>query len=407
MLTVLGSDFLPNLGAVGITYLLRDEFTTDRAAGAVNGTAPEPGPASANRTLAGASAATNVSISGGKGVLVCAAASDPYWSWGSYTRTAGRILKMSKEHTSANNYYFGWAQSLPTFTPEAGLRSVAAGPVVRGSSTLGVAAAPSNNTQAEYAMILRATGCQYYRKSGSNWLLLWVDATGSTATLTPYMNAGSVASVTISMEYVRIPTTLWLGAPLASDGFGSTFGTTDGLGHAETTGVGSGGSGLSYTQVGTWANSAGKAAASALSGGVAIATVDTGKADAYCAVKVTRSAGVAGGVTRYVDIDNHVRHVHNGTQAQLIKRVAGTDTTLLNVTATYSAGAEIVSRGEGTAHRLYYNSALIGSQQTVADAALVSATRQGLYTTDTGNTLDALVVYAVGSGGEHNILDTF
>lgn len=40
---LLGNRFLPMFGASGVAYLLRDEFTTTRAAGAVNGTAAEPG----------------------------------------------------------------------------------------------------------------------------------------------------------------------------------------------------------------------------------------------------------------------------------------------------------------------------------------------------------------------------
>jgi len=58
----------------------------------------------------------------------------------------------------------------------------------------------------------------------------------------------------LTVDYIRIPDTLWLPTPLVSDGFSGS--TSDGLGHAETSGLGSGGSGVSWTGA-TWAVSGG------------------------------------------------------------------------------------------------------------------------------------------------------
>jgi hypothetical protein len=60
----------------------------------------------------------------------------------------------------------------------------------------------------------------------------------------------------------------------------------------------------------------------------------------------------------------------------------------------------------GSAFRVYYNNAAVGTEQTISDAALQSGTAHGLYTTDTGNTFDDFTVYARGTDGEYDtILD--
>jgi hypothetical protein len=58
----------------------------------------------------------------------------------------------------------------------------------------------------------------------------------------------------------------------------------------------------------------------------------------------------------------------------------------------------------GTAARLFYNNALVGSGSV--NAAL-TGTRAGLYTTDTGNTIDNFVVYAAGTSSEYGFLSSF
>lgn len=403
----------PMFGANGVAYLLRDEFTTDRAAGAVNGTAAEPGPG----TRVVSDSGSRYSITGGVGSV--ASGSGSYGNPAAYydvavARAAGRLLKMKTTvvNWSAAQFPMGWSRT--TTANWSGFTNAAHAFITVGSAlfavtnaglSAGITGTLTNGAEYQLAISLRAVGAVYMIKGGSysNWSLLWLSTTDNTATVyAAWSNSGAV----FTHDSFRVPGNLWLPEPIASDGFGSAFGTTDGLGHAETTGAGSGGSGVTWTtHAGTIGVTSAKAQASALSGGVAIATVDTSKADVFCKVKVTCAAGVAGGVTRYVDADNLVRFTHNGTQAQLIKRVAGIDTTVLSVSAIYSAGAEIVGRCEGTAHRMYYNNALIGSPQTIADAALTGGTRQGIYTTNIGNTLDDFVSYAVGSGGEYSSLD--
>ena len=71
-----------------ISYLLRDEFTTTRAAGAVNGTAAEPGPG----TRVVVDAGSDLSIAGSQLVFSGGTGSygDPgYWLGPTVSRVAG------------------------------------------------------------------------------------------------------------------------------------------------------------------------------------------------------------------------------------------------------------------------------------------------------------------------------
>jgi len=105
---------------------------------------------------------------------------------------------------------------------------------------------------------------------------------------------------------------------------------SDGFGHCEYRGLGSGGSGL------TWATQAGKivtdghvARAAALSDGRAIATVSLNTPDVVLSqipfVKGTIGCGI---VLRYQDISNYVYVWYDGTNCNLVKRVSGSETTV-------------------------------------------------------------------------------
>lgn len=180
------------------------------------------------------------------------------------------------------------------------------------------------------------------------------------------------------------------GLLLASDGFGGVFGTTDGAGSNIA-----GGSGLDYTQLGTWANSNGRAGATVLSGGVATAYINAGRANVVTSANVTRSGGVVGLLLRYADGNNFVTCRHDGTNVLLIKKVGGVDTTVQTTAAAYVAGVVMTVVAVGSAFTVYYNGIIVGATQTIADAALQSALRFGLYTTNTGNTFDNFAVFAI------------
>lgn len=390
-------------------YLVNDTFTTDRSGGAVNGTKAEPGPG--RRTAVDSN--SKLSLSSGSANFAAGGVTngDPGLWYGPQVRIPGRMAKAAMVSVAASTLAVGWDEGVGNQISDS-IRFQTSSNIlgVRTDLTSVAVGTFANNTDYQIAVILRSPGCLYFIKGGAftNWTLLYISVIEGVSPMYPGTGVESSTAVG-KLPDIKVPAALWLPTPLASDGF-SSFGATDGLGHAEgvSGGLGSGGNGLSWTSaVGTWGASGGVAAASALSGGVAVATVDTGVADAIVTAKLTRAGGTAGVVCRWVDANNHVQARHTGTNAQLVKVVAGTPTTLIDAVATYSAGAEIRIIPDGQKFRLYYNNALIGSEQTIADATLASATRQGLRTTDTSNTFDDFNVYARGSGGEHAALDNF
>ncbi|TXH52997.1 MAG: hypothetical protein E6Q97_14320 [Desulfurellales bacterium] len=390
-------------------YLLNDTFTTNRAAGAVNGTDAEPGP---GRRLV---VDTNgkLSLSGGNLLLATGglAAGDPGLWYSGISRAPGRVMVASASYTTGViEVGFDANQAGSLFD---GARMTGTTLAVRAQGTQITVGAAAASTTYQFAVIQRAAGFFWFVKGGAftNWTLVWLSSAGNSSF--PGFTTTSTASVG-TLSYLRVPATPWLPAPLLSDGF-STFATsaptaTDGLGHAEgiAGGLGAGGGGVwPYTQVGTWQASGGWANASALSSGSAIAYANAGKADIIASVKLTRSGGDGGLLLRFVDGNNFISCRHDGTNVLLIKKVAGVNTTVQSTAAIYVAGAELRVIATGSAFRVYYNNALVGSEQTISDAALQSPTNHGLYTTNTGNTFDDLVIYARGAGGEYAALDAF
>jgi hypothetical protein len=82
-----------------------------------------------------------------------------------------------------------------------------------------------------------------------------------------------------------------------------------------------------------------------------------------------------------------------------VKTVVGTPTSLIDVTTTYVAGAQLraILDHDSTAGELklkvYYNNALIGTEQTISDAGIVGNTRHGIMSVDSANTLENFTVH--------------
>lgn len=393
----------------GLTYLVKDEFTTDLGTGSVHLTGPTPGPGGP-RTVIDVESKLSISsgkqsVSGGKATPVLG---DPGLWYPSLPRAPGRIaLYDFTVSTFGFGPQMGWDSSQTGSISCNGIypsTSVALR-VFEGGGDSAVAAAYVVGTNYKIVVVLRAAGAMYFVKGGAftNWTLIWTSTTNSTAAVFACMvNHSSV----YTNDFIRVPATLWLPVPTASDGFASSFGTTDGLGHAEATGVGSGGSGITWTQqVGTWTVSSAKAAAASLSGGNAFATVPGVTADVLCDIKVTRSAGVAGLVLRWGDSSNYIIAYHDGTNAKLDQVVAGVPVNKISAAATYSAGAVLRVDLTGTNGRLYYNSVLVGS--TTSISALLTGTAHGVYSTDTGNQQDDFVLRPKGTSNEYSTLDNY
>ena len=378
-------------------YIVNDTFTTARAAGTVNNTLAEPGPGRRGVADAG----SYLSLSSGFLNLSGGGLTDSVLTYDAgLERRVGIILKW-RINSYNNTFVAGWAPDTVQVGASEYIFPTTTTVNIKAATNLVVSNSPPT-PPVVYAMISRASGSFHFQ----NNLLLYIS---NTLSIPLYIRVYGTSTGDI-LDYIRVPSERWLPAPLISDGFGSTFGTADGEGHAEgvTGGIGAGGAGGAWTNsLGTWTASSGTVAATTLSGGIGIATINSSKSDVYVSAKLTVAGGTNGIIVRYVDNDNFIRLVHNGTNVQLVKRVATVETTLVNVAATYVPGAKIILRVVGQQYRCYYNDTLIGTEQTISDATFDGKTVVGLRSTNTGNTVDDFVAYAVGTGGEHGTLDLF
>lgn len=316
------------LGKAAIQYLLRDEFSDDRAAAVdfATGTPAVPGPGTR------LDKDTNSKMSQVAGLLSFATggigAGDPGRWWEIQARTAGRVL--AAEITPAGivnaSAGVGWdanqadaiTDSL-NFAAAAALKFMANGAA---AVTVGVYVA---GTSYQIRVVQRATGMRAYIKGGTytNWSLLWVSAAG---VANGYPAIGALGATAIfTSDYARIPTPLFTGGvPLASDSFNRGNGSlhnsvTDGLAVEEA-----GGAGQVWTAV-TWT----------IAGNVALNTPTTG-ADVIVDGAMTDSANWNEGVNW--SIGAGVASLAGATASNLVAAIAPlTASTWYSVTYTITA----------------------------------------------------------------------
>ena len=394
--------------AGGLSWLLRDDFTTDLPAGSVNGTAAEPGPGT--RTVHDIE--NKISIAEGKLQLANQATPswyDEYLYYAGITRVPGRILCGLNYAPNANNALFGWSNSQ---TPN----GAGAGTFEDGFYFSADAPYFAYGTDFGRCVVLRQAGAMRFAKGGTlaTWHLQSITNVAASSTLYPAVSVYNTPSGNIKVGYIRVPDALWLPTPLASDGFGSAFGTTDGLGHAEgiAGGIGAGGSGVAWSNVGsTWSVSGGKAINTAPSGlSQQISVLNAGTADVFVGAALTRSAaevGLALNIDSASSPANGVLVYLDGTNCKVDKIVGGVTSNVRTTAVTYSAGQRLVAAKIGSEYRIYYGVALVGALNTISDAGIVSNTLHGLYSTNVGNTLNDYTCYATGTGGEYAVLDTW
>lgn len=400
-------------------FLLRDDFITDRLAGAINSTPAEPGPGT--RTVRDVE--SKMSISSGllnivAQVTAVSPEEDITYANIPITRIAGRMLltRYSATVDGLGAYSLNWVNSAtPTITgkanvdatfqmPDAGIivahHNAATGPWV------GLIAV--DGTFYALALILRAVGAMWFIKGGTytNWTLLYIASAGNSATL--YANMAGF-DCTSNRDFIRVPVELWLPTPFLSTTGAMTWPTTNGIGHAEgiAGGVGAGGRGVVFVDtLGTWGTNGTVISSSALdASGKSIATTLCSSPDVHGLCTLARSAGNVGNVWRYIDADNYLFSYHDGTNFVLKQRLAGAETTLITGAAAIGAGAMQINL-LGTAGRLYLNNALINTTASI-DAIFSDVRRHGFYTTNIGNTFNNFVVYPAGTERQHAVLDVW
>jgi hypothetical protein len=383
-------------------FTLADEFTTNRAAGAVNGTDAEP--TGGARTVADVESKITIASN----ALTFAAQATAAWGeegiyYPSTARAAGKVLLGKINVTTPANHVWGWSTAANVAL--ASLNHVN-NFYISTDSVLNVGTSITVGTYAtgtvySYAIVLRASGAFMFFRGGAftTWILLWANKSLTTTPLYPAIT--STESV-FTIDSIRLPTNAVTITPLASDNFTASdgaLGNTRGGGSEEA-----GGSGLAWaSQLGTWGIATNKAASSALDGGasISIATVPCGSPDVMAEVVATRSAGTSGLCLRYTDANNYIRAIHNGTNLQVIEVVAGTPNTLINTAVAYDAAARMVVSLRATKVRLYYTETQKGVEVTTA---VTTGNNHGLFTDDTGATFDNFVIFAKGVGSEYEAI---
>lgn len=385
-----------------ITYTVRDNFDTPVAAGSVNGSAADPGPGTRVVNDTG----NQMSIANGE--LVVAGGSgawgDPGLWYGNLGRALGKIAfcKIIPAATTSQ-FMFGWDNNQTTTILDS-FQFISSGRIF---TFFGAAGPQVGLYQAgvyyDLAVILRANGAFFLIRGGAftKWTLLWDNQVNALANAFPGITSFNAA---INADDIMVPATLWWPTPEISDTFDradGAIGISDGGVQPEADGVGKG---VAWqNKEGTWAIASNVASPSALASGLAIATGLTNTADIYIDAVLARAAGSIGIVLRYVDDANYIYVVHNGTNLLLVKRLAGVETTVQTTAVAIGAGALRVIC-DGTSFDLFLNGAKVGTTQTITDLPLQTSTQHGLYSTNTGNSINNFLARPRGSGGEYGIL---
>jgi hypothetical protein len=379
-------------------YLLRDDFSDTLAAGAVNGTLAVPGPGG-NRIVN--DTGNRLSLSGGRVQITTGAAAygDPGIRYPTLTRTHGFSLWTQGKLSNDTLGMFGFTR-FDVLTELAAGIMINTGVLKFGQNYTTVGTHATNYTY-NFGVVLRTVGSCIFVKGNTyvDWTLLWVDKTVRSNNLRPAIDSHTLVGY---FEQIRRPARMITVSPLCADSFNredGAIGVTDGVEAEET-----GGAGQAWiAQLGTFGVDTNKAKSSALDVGTgyAVATVNVGTPNAMVEATAVQTAGVVGLVAWWTDVDNYLRIIHNGTNLQLISRIAGVEATLVNAAATIG---RIVLSTDGTKVRCYSNNVLIGTEQTVS--TLTPTNVYGLFTSDLGNTLDAFTVWN-RKGGAYAAFDRF
>lgn len=373
----------------GVDWLLLDRFVTDRAAGAVDGTAAEPGPGTRSVVDTGSvvSISSGVLQLGGKTVDN----SDPAIVWSEAIALAqGKAIFHTVNIANSGRYYWGVGAS-------------GGSPIVFGwrSESNNLRAALSvqcdtftPGTDVRTVIILRPTGA--FNLADNR--LLFIDR--GTSLVDPVYavfvvsNVYAVATLDdVGVAQVSTTDPALYPIPVLSDSFdraNGALGSTDGAGHLEglTTPQGDG---VAYSNAATWTISSNAATNTPSGASDYLCYAAGGDAEVFHGAEITRTAGQAGIVLNAADTDNYLRVVHDGTNVITTEVVSGTPNVLSTVAKAYSAGARLEARRIGNDVYVFYNDSFVAN--VTSNTALQNNTAHGLYSDSSGNTFDNLATW--------------
>lgn len=355
-------------GGVAFNPLLFDRFLTDRSAGAINGTAAEPGGTDApTRVVADAGNKATIAndifatASGGS-------TNSPNLTYSSsYARAAGRVaagkVYINKAATGGGQL-FGWSSTSngTTYTHRFYIENQSLMVLNNGTGNYPcIVGNVSADAPLWLAVVMRATGAFFFAFGGRDFGKMMLTRVSRALTTTPLYPAWTYYTTGTGQGVadVVVPSDLYIPTALVS-------GTT-------------------------------------VSGTLNVS--DSGKTDTVSVAGLTRAGGNIGIVTRYADANNYVITYHDGTNVKIDKVVAGSLSNVASVAKTYSAGADLEVAWNGTNIRVYYaGNQLANNGYTISDSALQTGTQVGIYSTDAGNSVTNFECFARGAGGEHAAL---
>lgn len=234
------------------TVVLRDEFSDTVAAGGVNGTTATDGTNTRTATDG------NGKMSIGSGVLSFATggvgAGNPGLWYPLRTRFAG-LMVTAKLNQSSAGLAAGFDTNQSGSLNNAIVLNGTTLQIIANGTTITVGSISLSTDYIVY-VALRATGAHFYIQGGTFTypLLIFISATGNA---NEYPSVVAIGTTSIgSADYIR-SAGYYLASPLVSHGFDSVVSPTDGNGHAETSGLGSGGNNIALSG-NTWSVSGGK-----------------------------------------------------------------------------------------------------------------------------------------------------
>jgi hypothetical protein len=395
-------------GTVPVPYDLNDEFITADDAPVASPRTCEPGPGALTLVETDGTWA----VSGGN--LDFTAQSTPAWGdQGFYgdavARVAGRMF-MTVLNPSATNkeMWFGWSvnQRVTSDFPAdgaamAGFHSTSTPLRLRNDDKYITLSTVNYSTSTDYnvAIILRSAGSFIYMKGGAytDWSLLYVEDTDSTATLYPVV---SVKNHSGSFDDFRIPSLPYIPTPLAYDTF--TRDDSDSLGSTETTGPdGQGCVARAWTESnGDWDIISNKAqnVGSAPGGASWVLSTDVTDSDMFveCVQQSTSASGDMGIVWRYTDNDNlwaalgsvasNTWILYERTTGTWNNRTSGTPT--LSATTDYNLKASVA----GNVHNVWLDDA---NHLTYTSVSHITATKAGIRSGLANNKVDSFTSWPI------------
>ena len=401
------------------TYAWRDEFTTQRAAGAINNTTSEPGP-TLTRTVTDTAA---VMVINSSNILDTVAPKGSPSSGDPSVRTNNGIARAAgltfffkaKPGVTNQQCYVGLLNSSTNnlthfigemFNSTGFIQLMSydeASPYLNGKS---------QDTYAsqfyDLAIMVGTTGYYFFHRIDNRWKLVFSSDYGTSTPLYPVISGYSGS---IQVDYERqVTKSLFLPAPLLSDGFSSAS-ASDGLGHPEN----NGGSGKTWTDwLGTFGVSGGKAVASALDGTLspAIRVTNLNTTNVYATATLTRpTSGEVGIVLAGRDASNYISITHDGTQIGVWGCRAGSRTLIIHSAVAFGAGLLRVGlyRPPNGLTRvvLNWNGTGVGTDPLGVWAGELAGTYAGMFSSTLDNTIDNLVIYPVGGEDQYAWMDTY